>query len=105
MNNIEYLKNTVEELENMNFDQLCDYYIEETFDTQYVLDNSMRLSHIRLMIACGGPNVYIDTQKNIVELYWGMDYEAHPIEKEICRTFERLAEEELLCKFGGAYCE
>ena len=35
-----------------------------------------------IMVACGGPNIYIDTKSAAVELYWWSDRASYPISRD-----------------------
>lgn len=45
----------------------------DIYDLEYTVDNQMHFRGARVMIACGGPNIFIDTRKGSVELYWGYE--------------------------------
>ena len=50
-------------------------YISDVYDIQYILASDREtVLGARLMVACGGPNIWIDTQSRKVELYWWGDY-------------------------------
>jgi hypothetical protein len=34
------------------------------------LDSNREYKAVRLMVACGGPNIYVNTWERCVELYW-----------------------------------
>ena len=55
-------------------EDMHDYLADNTYDVKVITDlHGDELYGCRLMIACGGPNIYIDTEKGIVEGLWGTD--------------------------------
>ena len=44
---------------------------EEILDVMFISDVNKELRGVRLMVAFGGPNIYINTFYNEVEGYWG----------------------------------
>lgn len=49
-------------------------YFDETYNTRYVVDDDLDYVGVRVMVACGGPNVWVDTYNQTVDLYWGGDH-------------------------------
>ena len=45
-------------------------YIKDLLDINYTLDSQRQYKGARILVAFGGPNIYIDTAKNTVEGYW-----------------------------------
>ena len=45
-------------------------YIKDLLDINYTLDSERQYKGARILVAFGGPNIYIDTAKNTVEGYW-----------------------------------
>jgi hypothetical protein len=48
-------------------------YISDVLDINWVLNSDRSYRGARLLVAFGGPNIYIDTVKNTVEGYWWGD--------------------------------
>lgn len=53
----------------------------EAYDVQYIVDGYGEIMAVRYMVACGGQNVYLDTESGCVELYWGTDVARYPMSK------------------------
>ena len=68
-------------------------YFEEVFDVEYRIGADKEYRSIRLMVACGGPNIYIDTGRKLVELHWWRDYAEYPLASEICDEIDAMWEE------------
>lgn len=45
-------------------------YLEDVLDIEWKLNSDRSFKGARLLVAFGGPNIYIDTAKNTVEGYW-----------------------------------
>jgi|TARA_R110000803_G_scaffold95372_2_gene163309 hypothetical protein len=48
-------------------------YLENVYDIKYVVGGDGQYYGSQLMVAGGGPNIYIDTQEMQVQGYWGSD--------------------------------
>lgn len=62
---------------------MFDYFTDGVYDTEYRVggpDEDPR--SVRVMVACGGPNIYIDTKTASVELYWWGDRASYPLTDE-----------------------
>lgn len=70
-------------------------YFSDIFDIEYrVAADKETLNSVKLCVAIGGPNIYIDTGDNLVKLYWYGEYaEAYIpyyISEQITKEFEEL---------------
>ena len=52
---------------------LYEYFDRDIYNIDYVCDSNKEYKACRVMIACGGPNIYIDTWEEKVLLYWGCE--------------------------------
>lgn len=68
-------------------------YFEETYNTHYVIDSTGELVGVRIMVAFGGPNVWVDTYNGEVVSYWGGDVERYPLHPSTCSDIEDWARE------------
>lgn len=48
-------------------------YFADALDMEYRVGSDKEYRSARIMVTCGGPNVYIDTATRAVELYWWTD--------------------------------
>ena len=48
-------------------------YISDVLDVNWVLDHNREFKGARLLVAFGGPNIWIDTTKQTVEGHWWGD--------------------------------
>ncbi len=54
-----------------DMEQLSLYdYFDDCYDIKYTVDSNKEYCGVCIMVACGGPNIYIDTTSGCVELYW-----------------------------------
>lgn len=55
-------------------------YLDEVYSSRYIIDGSTReYEAVELMVACGGPNIWVSTKTKSVELYWGGDRASYPL--------------------------
>lgn len=63
-----------EEIDTAYCEQLTMWdYFNDAFDIQYTIDSNGAFRGVRLMVTCGGPNIYVDTNRGSVVLYWWGD--------------------------------
>ena len=88
--------NCSEEIEDSEAEQVTFFdYFEDVFDIEYTIDSNGDYRAVRLMVACGGPNIYIDTATASVELYWWTD--------RASAYFDRSAADEIDAVFQELY--
>lgn len=86
-----------EELEeNGEFTSLYDYF-NDALDIEYRIGSDMTLRSVRIMVAFGGPNIYIDTGRGCVEGFWGTDSAERWIPTEVCEEIDSIFEEYFSC--------
>jgi hypothetical protein len=62
------------ECETRNPDTLSGFdYIQDVLDINWVLDNHRKYKGARLLVAFGGPNIWINTDTQTVEGHWWGD--------------------------------
>jgi len=49
-------------------------YLEGVMDIHWVLNNDKTYRGARLLVAFGGPNIWVDTESGLVEGYWWGSY-------------------------------
>ena len=75
-------------------DQLSLYdYFEDALDIEYRVGSNKDYRSVCIMVTCGGPNVYIDTEDAKVKLYWGGDYSEYYIKRSTCNEIDSIFEE------------
>lgn len=48
-------------------------YFADVLDVEYRVGSDREYRSVQVMVACGGPNIYVDTASKSVELYWWGD--------------------------------
>lgn len=79
------------ELESLSIEDYLS--TDEIYDIEYRVDAQGRYRNVELMIAGGGPNIYIDTADNAVKLYWAGSYEEYPISPQASAAINAFYEE------------
>jgi desulfoferrodoxin-like iron-binding protein len=102
----------VEMLENEGGDLYCpmcgevnDYpeglslydYFDDVLDINYTLNSNKELISVRLLLAWGGPNIYLDTLRNELTLHWWGDYERLDVDRDICDAVTAVFNELFYC--------
>lgn len=72
-------------------------YFTDCYDIEYRFGSDRTLRSVCIMVACGGPNIYIDTGSKRVELYWWGDRASYPIDNDVCQEIDSLFEEIFDC--------
>lgn len=71
---------------------MCDYFAD-VYNVRCVLDGNMEYVAVRLMVACGGPNIWVDTEVGRVELYWCGDHASYPLTGSAVSEIDAFASE------------
>lgn len=48
-------------------------YLQNVLDIEYIVDNKGNFKGGRILVAFGGPNIWVDTRRNMVDGYWWND--------------------------------
>lgn len=81
-----------------DYEQLSLYdYLEDCLDIEYRCNSSRDYRSVQIMVACGGPNIYLDTASGKVELYWWSDRAEYPLGREAVAALDEWAEEYWNC--------
>lgn len=81
-----------------NFEQLSLWdYFNDCYDIEYRFGSDRELRSVCIMVACGGPNIYIDTGSKQVELYWWGEKASFPIDPDACEEIDSIFEEIFNC--------
>lgn len=60
------------------------------YNIEYVVDSAKEYKACRIMVACGGPNIYINTWDKCVELYWwGSDAKTY-LSQNVCSAIDEV---------------
>ncbi len=84
--------------ENEDKDDGLSAWLGYVLDIRVITDlNGKDLYGVRLCVACGGPNIYVDTEKEIVEGYWGTEHVTCGLSGSVCSSIDDLIEEYRAC--------
>lgn len=72
-------------------------YLDDIFDIEYRISGRGEYRSVQIMVACGGPNIYINTASKQVELYWWRDRADYPISFDTVDALDEWAEELYNC--------
>jgi len=68
-------------------------YFNDVLDVEYTVTFNKEYKGVRLMVTCGGPNIYVDTRRGTVDLYWWTE-EAHiDLDKEVIEAIDDIYSE------------
>ena len=59
-------------------------YFNDMLDIDYVVDREKQFKGARIMVTCGGPNIFIDSYRGIVELFWWTEHTSAEIPADLC---------------------
>ncbi len=72
-------------------------YFSDVLDIEYRIGGRGDFRSVRLMVACGGPNIYVDTESQAVELYWWTDRASYHLTGDACEQIDSEFEELYAC--------
>ena len=78
LDRVQHIANTIEsgEYETDNEEGPNGFdYLEDVLDIQYIVSSEKKYLGARVLVAFGGPNIWINTQKQMIEGYWSSDRE------------------------------
>lgn len=74
--------------------------LADTFDEQFTVrvnGGTLELCGVRVMVACGGPNIFIDTAAGEVQLFWWSESGSYPLDSDVIDDIENCYREVLNC--------
>ena len=74
----------------------CDYF-EDALDIDYITNSRKEYKACRIMVAFGGPNIYVNTWERKVELYWWTECESYSLSNDVCDAIDEWAEDYFNC--------
>ncbi len=83
------------ELEALN---LYDYFTDSCFNLEYRIDSRGDFKSVEIMVAAGGPNIYVDTGCQKVKLYWWHQSAEYSISGDACDEINDLFQDCLPCR-------
>ena len=72
-------------------------YFNDVFDIEYRIGSDRKYRSVKIMVACGGPNIYIDTAARAVLLYWWNERAEYSLTSSTCEAIDEYFEELFNC--------
>lgn len=72
-------------------------YFENALDIDYITNSEKEYKACRIMVAFGGPNIYVNTWERKVELYWWNESDSFYLSSDACDAIDQWAEEYFAC--------
>ena len=63
-------------------------YFDDFYDVDYIVGSDKKYKACRVLVAFGGPNIYIDTWEKEVQLFWWSDTAIADIPDELCMVID-----------------
>lgn len=73
-------------------------YFADCFNIEYRVDGNGEYKSVELMVACGGPNIYVDTKAAAVALYWWGDTASWHLSSDAASAIDEAFEELWACR-------
>lgn len=71
------------------FEQLSVYdWLADALDWEYVTDSRKQYMAARVLVAFGGPSIYVDTMREAVELFWWTDQASYHLTRQACEELD-----------------
>lgn len=67
-------------------------FFDDFYDVFFVVDSDKKYKACRVLVACGVPNIYIDTWEQEVQLTWWSDTAIADIPYELCAAIDEFFE-------------
>lgn len=72
-------------------------YLDDILDIDFTINSRKEYKACRILVAYGGPNIYIDTLSGAVELYWWTDRTKYYLDGDTINAIDEWAEEYYNC--------
>ena len=72
-------------------------YFDDFLDIDYITNYRKEYKACRVLVAFGGPNIYIDTYSGEVALYWWSDRASYPLSRDTMDVIDEWAEDYFNC--------
>lgn len=95
-NHVNEIADYLEEIKENNFfedENEEQSYFDDTYNVDFIWRLGYGLMGVRIMVACGGPNIWVDTYNREVHGYWGYDEVTAPLSIDCCDLIDALYED------------
>lgn len=86
----EQCESIAKDLENLidaDYEEMMEYF-EGAYDVKYTINSDHSYYAVRIMVAGGGPNIFINTWERRVEGYWWFDSADARFSREACEVID-----------------
>lgn len=106
MDNREYCQSIAEEIEAIVNGEVLDDdgepvtlydYFRDALDIEYTIRSDCSYRGVKIMVTCGGPNVYVNTNTRRVELYWWNESAEYMLLSDAVEAIDEMFEELYEC--------
>lgn len=73
-------------------------WLEDALDIEVRTGLDGEYRSTRVMVTCGGPNAFIDTRSELVQVYWWNEYGEWSIDSGFCAELDACIEELYACR-------
>lgn len=91
-----YFDDDVEDIDSLDDYTLFEYFAD-VLDYSYIVNHDKSFRAVRVLVAYGGPNIYIDTFSGKVELYWWSEYAEYTLRSDVIEAINDYFEEIYNC--------
>lgn len=85
---------TIDDINELSVMAIADYFIfNDVYNIEWTLYQDLSYKGVSVMVAWGGPNIWIDTMKSAVCIYWGFEEEKYPLESGVVDEIDAYFEE------------
>lgn len=97
---VQQIADTLESIKDSDFYEYEDdddedgrWYFEDIYNTDFIWRLGYGLMGVRVMVTCGGPNIWVDTFEKAVHGYWGGDEAVAYLTTDCCDKIDAMFEE------------
>lgn len=91
-------ENLIDEFEKYLNGESETFPLDDVLDINYILNSDFSYKGCRLLLTFGGPNIWLDTCKGQLELYWWTDHEVKLISGSLCNDIDCFMSELFDCR-------
>ena len=91
----------IDDYDDIETISMYDYFEDRIFDIEYTINGDLSYKAVRVMIAFGGPNIYIDTNNRRVELHWWSDTAYATLSSDAINAIDAYFEDTYNCCRGS----
>lgn len=90
------VKSYADEITAMCNDENADIYEwlnQDVLDIEYTVDSGLNYSSSCLILGSGGPNIYLNTKTQAIELYWSTTESRCPLSADVIEIIDNMMKE------------